>query len=215
METDGNKEKAGKTKKRFWLDWEPMEKFNFTIAVFTVVYSLVSIGLYRIAKNSLVVSQRAFVFAKSANVFNSAHVQTTVVRPPNAPAQVVVTFRNSGQTVAKNSTSHIEFVFGSGIPSGFDFPYQNEPSKPVLIAPQSETSITKAISLEQLAEVESGKTLMFVYGENSYQDVFGDWHRTEYCFQYYGYSLKPTGEIEEYLFYTGPMHNCSDADCKG
>jgi hypothetical protein len=211
---EGHRPQTEKPKKRFWRDWEPMEKFTFVIAVFSVIYSIVTFGLYTIAKNTLVVSQRAFIYAKQANVLNSPHVKTSVIRPPNTPIEVDVTFKNSGQTVANKQRASINFLLNKeGIPSDFDYPVSSE-SQPILVPPQTETHLFTNISEKDLSDVEKGKMLLFVYGDVSYEDVFGTRHKTEYCFQYLGYSLQPGGELEEYIFYNGPTHNCADDDCK-
>lgn len=189
-----------------------MEKFTFVIALFTVIYSVVTIGLYLIAKNTLVVSQRAFVYAEKANILGSQTIGG-ISRPPNAPILLDIAFKNSGSTVATNSTATIGYLLNrDGIPLGFGWPIKTT-TQPVLLAPQQETHITLPISETDLNDIKIGKTNLFVYGQESYQDVFGTWHKTEYCFQYFGYSLKATGELEEYIFWTGPQHNCADDDC--
>lgn len=212
--TEGHRSDAKNPKKRFWRDWEPMEKFTFVIAAFTIVYSVLTGGLLLVTRNQLVVSQRAFVFASKADIFNSPHVKTSIVRPPNTPINVIVKFKNSGQTVAIKTSTTIEFLFDkAGIPSGFAFPVPHG-SQPVLVAPQGEATVMKTISEQQLSDVEAGKLAFFVYGDVSYEDVFGAKHKTEYCFQFLGYSLKPEGSLDEYLFWTGPLHNCYDDNCQ-
>jgi len=191
-----------------------MEKFTFVIAVFTVIYSVVTIGLYRIAKNTLTVSQRAFIYAERADIFNSPRVKTSVTRPPGTPTQIDIAFKNSGQTVASNEVVTINILANKlGIPSDFTYPVDNG-SKPTLLAPQAEGHMSKTIGAQDLADAESGKTLLFVYGDISYDDVFGEKHRTEYCFQFYGYTTTPDGNLGNYIFYSGPTHNCADDGCK-
>jgi hypothetical protein len=213
---EGHQQQAERRKKRFWIDWEPIEKYTWVIAIFTVIYSAVTAGLYFTAKDTLVVSQRAFVFAKQANVLNSSHVQSSVVRPPNTPALLIVIFRNSGQTVATNSISTMGYLLSStdtGIPSGFSYPITIK-TQPVLVAPQSEMNISEVIPASDLTDVEAGKKLLFIYGDITYEDVFGMKHTTEFCFQYFGISFKPDGTVEEYIFYNGPTHNCADDSCE-
>lgn len=204
---------TNKSNKRFWRDWEPMEKFTFVIALFTIVYSVVAIGQYFITKNTLVVSQRAFVYAKHANIVGGEPADPL---PPNTSRKVDVTFGNSGQTWARNETATINFYFSKdGIPTDFTYPEDN-PSQPVLIAPQAEVHLFKTIPESDFLDI-TGKSLklLFVYGTVSYQDVFGDHRQTRYLFQYAGYELNPTtGKIVQYIFYQGPTHNCADNDCK-
>jgi len=160
-----------------------------------------------------VVSQRAFVYAKQADILGT-QVSGGISRPPNAPILITVTFRNSGQTVARNAITSINsFLNKDGIPYGFAYPVGSQ-SRPAPIAPQSETKISKPISGNDLSDAESGKTLLFIYGEVSYDDVFGVRHKSEYCFQYFGYSTTPSGELNEFIFFTVPLHNCNDQDCR-
>jgi hypothetical protein len=72
----------------------------------------------------------------------------------------------------------------------------------------------KGISLANLTDVEGGTSNLFVYGDGMYQDVFDDWHKIEYCFQFAGSVVHKDG-TKEYMFFQGPMHNCADDDCKG
>lgn len=208
MEKDGDTQK---TEKRFWIDYEAIEKFNFVIAVFAAVSSIATIGLYWIAKNTLDVSQRAFVFAAKADIVGDAP-DLKIALPPHAQIGISVTFKNSGQTVSKHQTTTIGIFLNpsGGIPDGFSYP-TNAPSQPILLAPQTETHLFQSISASQLADIKAGKELLFVYGTISYIDVFGNKHRTDYCFQYLGYSLKPNGELEEYLFFNGPAHKITQA----
>jgi len=213
MDKEGSTGKTEQTKKHFWRDYDPITKFNFIIALFAIISSVATIGLYCIAKDTLIVSQRAFVYAEKANILGEAP-DLKISRPANAKIGIDVVFKNSGQTLSKNQRSTMGTYFTTtGIPDDFKYPIELN-SRPILLAPQAETQLLRPISETELANVKSGKQLLFVYGDVTYEDVFGKSHKTEYCFQLFGYSLKPTGELEEYIFYTGPTHNCADEDCK-
>ena len=212
MEEHGNEAPANKAKKRFWTGYDSTEKFNFFVGLFIVFSSIATGGLYVITKRTLVVSQQAYVFAKTANVISAPLGQQ--VPPANAPPQVDITFRNSGQTVARQFKGTINFYFAKdGIPADFLFP-ENNLSQPSLVGPQSETHLTKILESNVLAKVRSRELLFFVYGSFTYKDVFGNEHRSEHCFQYFGAEVNPSGEIVQYLFWNGPVHNCDEDDCK-
>jgi hypothetical protein len=166
----------------------------------------------RIEKNALIVSQRAYVYAKNANIITG---DNNPMRPPNNPVQVNVNFDNSGQTWARNYGGTIDFYLSTdgGIPTDFTYPTSNL-TQPVLLAPKVESQLFKELTPGQFSDIRTGKKALFVYGTTKYQDVFGEWHRTEYCFQYAGIDYKPDGTIEQYLFWKGPTHNCADDDCK-
>jgi hypothetical protein len=153
-----------KSEKRFWRGWEPMEKFTFVIAVFTVIYSIVTVGMYKTAKDTLTVSQRAFVYAETAEIVNSSHTRVDGLQPSqNSKTSVYVTFKNSGQTPAISTSATISVLFEPGIPKDFGFP-EPQGTQSTLVAPQSETHDLEVIPDDKLADVESGKTNMFVYG---------------------------------------------------
>ena len=203
------------TKKRFWSDWVPLEKLAALTLIFTVIYSIVTAGLYLVARDSLRIGQRAFVYAEAANILNSPKAKTVTPRPSNAPITLDVTFRNSGQTVARKVITTVDYLVNKdGIPVGFDYPVRTTTAlHPTLIPPQTDVHLSENILESDLSDVENQKTFLFVYGEISYVDVFGTSHRTKYCFQYFGYKLNPVGELENYIFFTGPRHNCTDEDC--
>jgi len=55
---------------------------------------------------------------------------------------------------------------------------------------------------------------MVVYGSIDYEDIFDDWHRTDFCFDYRGYLMKPDNSgIEKLIWSACPKHNCYDKDC--
>jgi hypothetical protein len=173
-----NKEgETGKTripKKRFWRDWEPMEKFTYVIAIFTVAYSVISLGMYLIAKETMVVSQRAFVYTETVDIANSPHVKIAGLEGrPNSPISAVVTFKNSGQTPATDVSSTISVLFQLGIPKDFGFP-EPQGTESTFVAPQTESHDLEIIPADKLSDAEGGKTNLFVYGTISYKDVFGN-----------------------------------------
>jgi len=55
IKTDERQTKQPNTKRRFWIDYEPTEKFNLLIAVGTTLYFGVTVLIYLTAKQELVV----------------------------------------------------------------------------------------------------------------------------------------------------------------
>jgi hypothetical protein len=185
---------------------------NGVIAIFTIVIAAVAFvqALIYIAQlDNMKTSQRAYAYAKSANIFGAEPF------PPGAQRQVDVTFGNSGQTWAKEVSTSSNFYFDKdGLPPSFVCPMQ-EHSPYILLAPQGETHLLKPLSEEQYSSIVNRKFRFFVCGEILYRDVFGASHRTEYLYQLGGMDVDPpTGKIKQYLFWQGPGHNCADDDCK-
>ena len=53
MNGEGNEAETQDAKKHFWKDYEPIEKMSFVLAAFTVVYSVITLGLLVIAKSQV------------------------------------------------------------------------------------------------------------------------------------------------------------------
>lgn len=190
--------------------------------IIAVIYLLQLVSMQTsvtIQRKTMVVSQRAYVYAKHANIITGAGnalLRPPAVRQANEPITVDVTFSDSGQTWARNENGSVDFYFSaSGIPDDFAYPETNH-SQPVLIAPQSESHLLKSLSETDFKDVtvQPVKKKLFVYGTVRYQDIFGEWHKTEYCFQLAGVDYNPDGTVNQYLFWQGPTHNCADEDCK-
>jgi hypothetical protein len=188
---------------------------NGVIAIFTIVIAGIAIlqtFIYVAQLDGTKISQRAFMFAKQVLVVGGEPDKPV---PAGALRQVDVTFANSGQTWARDSSASINFyISDAGIPDDFAYPEDNH-SQPVLVAPQGDTHAMKGIPEEKFSDIIAGKLMLFVYGDISYRDVFGELHRTEYMFQYAGYGASPeNGKIVQVLFWQGPTHNCADGDCQ-
>ena len=209
-----NEAPADKPKKHFWSDWEPIAWFNFVIAVFAVVSALVSIGSLFVAKSTLTISQRAFVIAEDVAV-NVGPPPEASTPPAKEPIVTInVNFKNTGQTWARNVTTSLNCYFVSGetrLPANFTWPVQGR-TRPTLLPPQHLTVGAEPISQSQLDTVTSRKQTLLVYGDVTYQDIFGKWYKTEYCFQFYNAVGKSHGTVAFQFFYC-PTHNCADEDC--
>jgi len=191
-----------------------IESANGVIAIFTIIIAGIAIlqsFIYSAQLSGAKIGQRAYGYAKTANIIAG---QPSQPLPQGAQRQVEVTFGNSGQTWARNVSTSVNFHLSSqGIPQDFAYPMEDH-SPPVLLPPQGETELLKALSEDQFSDVTHGKLMLFVYGEITYQDVFGDHHRTEYMFQLGGMVKDSnTGQIKTYMFWQGPTHNCADDDC--
>ena len=197
-------------KKKFWRDWEPIEKFTFVIAISTVIYTVVSVFLYLTAAQTLKVSQRAFVYAEDP-VLGGIHKPLVET---GQPAWFGINILNSGETPARKTRFEANLCAASGT-VGPDFNWAPFPSDdtPSLIAPKRGNQIGLEMPEPALLSVEAGKLHLLVYGTITYQDVFKEAHRTDFCFDYRGYTLNASGEIEHMIWAVCGAHECHDEDC--
>lgn len=177
--------------RRFWLNYEPIEKFTLFLVCFTAIYS---IGfLYE-----LYLSNRAYVYVSP---FYVEGIEA------NSKPKIKLSINNAGRTPAHSARIYtsIEFVkypidknatFAS-IPKDMAAPPQTTifPSTPVgapVIAPKAllDSSI-KLIKQDNVARIA-------VWGTIIYWDVFHFQHHTNFCFLY----SENGGEVE-YC----PVHN--------
>ena len=206
--------KAEKGPKRFWRDYEPIEKFNATIAIFTVVYSLVTVALYHVARETMTVSQRAFVFCKEALIVGDGNKPGEV--SPDRPALLIVTTPNSGDTPARQVVTSLNFCARPGpLPENFSYPSPaGEPDVgPGLVAPKTQSQTGTILPASTLRDIETARRKLFVYGDIKYLDIFNVWHKTEFCLVYGGMVLKDDGTIDRHYFNSCAEHNCDDEDC--
>ena len=98
---------------------------------------------------------------------------------------VDVLVRNSGKTFAKKVTirTHIRAV-----PKGSEPDFKGEnmtPASVALLPPSGEyisaTTSDQALSQGSIDQVKSGDTVVFVFGEITYDDIFGCPHWTKFC----------------------------------
>jgi hypothetical protein len=124
--------------KRFWKDYEPIEKFNFVIALFTIAYAVTTVGLFCLTRETLQVEQRAFVYVKDKKL-----IRIDPAHPPplGTTGGISIDFDNSGATPARNVKHWVTACIKRGkLPNDFSFP-EVPPSNEMtyLIPPRSES----------------------------------------------------------------------------
>ena len=114
------------SKKRFWVDYEPIEKFNLLIAVSTTLYLVVTVLIYITAKQQLQISQRAFIYVDDPFLIGDGGMPGV---PSGKPAFLVANLHNSGDTPARRVTVDINYCVNDGaVPSNFAFTAFNSAS---------------------------------------------------------------------------------------
>jgi hypothetical protein len=212
-------------KKNSWRRLQPTEKTNIVIAaftgfitVFTIIYALVTIGLYHVSQKGLIISQQAFVYAESPVIFGGGNKPGPP--DPNIPVSIIVPLRNSGQTPARKmfSLANYAVVKENVLPKDFTYPIDKEKfvrqNRYAFVAPKGTAEITIPLPTDTWASIKATENNLFVYGVVTYQDVFNNSHKSLFCWKYIGYVSKiETNEIGTYLFANCPSHNCYDNDC--
>lgn len=201
--------------KRFWRDWEPIEKFTLIIAIFTIIYSLITYCIYDISKKNMIIGQRAFITTQKVVIRGASGIKFGV-KPIGKP-QVIVHYENSGQTPARKVIADFFYYrIRSREPEEFDFqriPDSKVISEGALVGPKDDYWFSHDIPPDNLIDIQNKKTL-FVYGQISYFDIFKTRHITRFCFKSYRYTLNAVdGTIIDYIFHRCEKHNCDDEYC--
>ena len=80
---------------RFWGGWSVGERFNFLLLIFTAIYAATSIFQYRLARQSLRVTERAYI-----------EIHNVALEPAVASVgqiTMVIQVTNTGRTPARSS----------------------------------------------------------------------------------------------------------------
>ena len=156
IKTDERQTKQPNTKRRFWIDYEPTEKFNLLIAVGTTLYFGVTVLIYLTAKQELKVSQRAFVHAGDPFLVGDGGLPGV---PSGKPAFLVIDLNNSGNTLARKTSINTNYcaIVQKFIPGNFGFP-PTPGSQPTLgLAPKTSGQTSFPVPESVLADVEANK----------------------------------------------------------
>lgn len=172
----------------FWKDWSTIERFNCLLLVFTGVYALISILQYRLTRQAIHVTERAYL-----------QVHAIALEPAVAsvgPIRVTILVKNTGRTPATITDVNIVPSYVTGpdftlpkIPS-YAEKGSNLAALGLLPAGETDTDTSAAIGLNgqrygfdkgQVKDIETGKSRFFVYGYVRYQDAFAHNHATGFC----------------------------------
>lgn len=199
-----------KPKKRLWRDYEPIERFNLIIAIFTVIYSLIE------SRRSLTFSRQALEYAQQAFVYMK-EIQLAGGGSPQGSAQwmVVGAFANSGLTQGRKTNIWIEQkILPKGQSLSKDFPYPlDSPQAVSIVAPKSSGTVLQTIPSNVSQSVVDFDVRFFVYGTIRYCDIFNVPHITDFCDFLNIRDTNP--QTKKQLFDLSPCseHNCADSDC--
>jgi len=204
--------KEATPKKRFWRDYEPTERFNCIIAASTTVYMVTTLFMYVTAKQELKVSHRAFIYAEDPFLIGDGGIPGV---PDKRPAFLTINLHNSGDTPARKALVDTNYCVTSGVmPNNFSFPTSLNKQPQLLLPPKEYGQTSFQLPNSILADIEKEAKKLTVYGTVSYEDVFDEWHRTDFCVEYRGFVMKPDNtSVEKLVWSACPIHNCHDGDC--
>ena len=214
--TTDNEPSSKQEQIRKWCEkWKPVIEIGGILIL--VIYTGLTYLSWRavkesngIALNSLRVSQRAFVYAEDPILGGSGRKPLT---PIGHSAYLAMNIINSGETPARKTKVRSNFCATNGL-IGFDFNWATSEANPpeMLLTPKRGGQIGLEIQEPTLIDVEAGKLHLLVFGTINYWDIFDKGHRTDFCFDYRGYTLNAHGEIEKLIWAVCP-HICHDEDC--
>jgi hypothetical protein len=200
-------------------------------AAFTIILGLFTISLskstriaanaagrsVKVAEDSLVKLERAFVFSDSFEISN--------IRDPTTDRtlawQFQMKWQNTGSTPARHVLLHTSWEnFPGDIPGDFDFPdHGNIIPAPSYIPPHSHIlSVPAGIDVSVIYGVSQGHFRLFFWGWATYDDIFENTphHLTRFCWELVQVSRDPylpDGQNTRFRFDVHPRWNCIDEDC--
>ena len=190
MDTVGHEAKTQNTKQRFWRDWPPMEKMTLVLAVFAVIYSLVTLGLYSIASRQLDgmrKDQRPWI-----RIWTQVGVQQTPGTPQGlmpdktTPLAVQLNILNAGKFPAKYVKGEI---FIESVKNGGEPQLKRSPSFALasfttgIIFPNVPQQYPRPYTLLQAdwEDYKEGGSFLVIYSHTAYKDSFQTEHWADTC----------------------------------
>jgi hypothetical protein len=178
MDTQGNHANTQQANKRFWRDYVPIEKMTFVMAIFSFLYSMVTIGLFIISYGEL------DGLKKDQRPWISVLSQTKLPDKGNNLA-VSFFFVTTGKSPAKSvqATFYVEGVKNGESPQLLATNQAGSFTTGILFpntAPQI-APISYDLLGSQLEDFKEGRIFLTIYGHVSYTDIFHTQHWTNFC----------------------------------
>lgn len=170
------------TKKRFWRDWEPIAKMTFVMALFTVIYSLITAGLYCIANRQLdgmKKDQRPWI-----RLWSEVSVSGKTMPVKTSPITITLHVLNVGKTPAKSFSADI---FVEPVKNGTE-PRMNKSPRLVNLATgvvfpnvPTEFPVNYTLLQSEWEDYKEGRAFLIIYSHIVYKDLFQKDHWTDSC----------------------------------
>jgi len=175
-----------KSEIRFWHDWDWLTKSTFLLMIFTMVYCIITAGLFLITRTNYLTGQRAYVGITNDNVIIVGNDSVTYN----------ITIKNHGITPANNVNTYISSYGGTEKKGSYSPPYPPCPDmkdlKSNLIIPPKGSGSTFTIfpnqQTNQFIDIPksaylkalNGDMIIYFYGNITYNDVFNIKHTTTF-----------------------------------
>jgi hypothetical protein len=192
-----------------------------TVTIATLVFVLVGTGIayktYEVAADTAKKQLRSYVGVDKVSVqFPSLKVQN--YNPTNIKAGdvetdfIVFALKNAGSTPALHVKTYASWVcqpFPAALPADFSFPDKssNFPQGVSLITsdtpllPQSSLQTSVAVhDIRPFVGAIQKKNALYLYGHVDYEDIYGEKHKTNFCYAY-----QPYGTLHQFNSYSS--HN--------
>jgi hypothetical protein len=218
--------------------------FSGIVAAFTVALVVTSIFQYdaarkaarramqanQIASRALMDVQRASISETNIEVLGGKGPAAQVLQGVGigtfqgignanlAEGVILVQFQNSGSTPGVKVVENANFCISkSDMVPDFSFRDLSDINRHnrTYVAPKATFVSFTPITSNQVEEILTLKTPLFVWGWITYDDVFGNHHRSEYCARYQGVWKAPDNSFTWVADQCTPSnpHSCTDKNC--
>jgi hypothetical protein len=191
-----------------WLDELTIQRIALGVAAFLLAVTSYQACLTRTALHD---SERAFVYMKDPFIVGDGIKDHSSL---GRKAFLVIDLPNSADTPARKVVVNTNYcATTSGLPDDFSYPPGTD-EPPMMLPPKASGQTSFPVTEDLLLDIENSRKYLFVYGAVSYEDIFDEWHVTEFCSQYRGYVLNTDGTLDKFIFAACKKHNCHDGDCQ-
>jgi hypothetical protein len=194
MDTKDPNENTQLSKRKFWRGYEPIEKMTFVMALFAVLYSLITLGLYYISSQALQETQSTnrpyiftvpkFGFAQMPTVDNLRELPVTVYAWNVGVSPALKTVLSEPIVGLNTDASIVEHMRGCSVTypeaEGAPIPPSQSFSNASGI---TSLTVTRTLSDDERKDVAINKTkLLVIFGGVKYSSVRGGAYETIYCY---------------------------------
>jgi hypothetical protein len=184
-----------------------------------IYYTAISYSLYSVTRESLVDVQRAFISETDIEVFRGVANLQGIGNGNLAQGAVVVRFENAGSSPGINVVENMNACVANPdiLPSNFSYRDLSDINlhHHAYIAPKTNFISYNPLTSQQAAEVIGIQSALYVWGWITYDDIFGQHHRSEYCGKYQGFMTMPNNKLTWIADQCNPKnpHSCTDKNC--
>ena len=169
---------------------------NPILAISTILLAIIAACALRDAKDTTIVSQRAYVYVFPETVYNLGSTN-------KLEARFVVS--NSGKSFAKNVVRYAQIKISEPLRLDEIANLGNGELEPGIMTlgpdPRASIEMNRRMPNEvgDADDVTAGRKRIYVFGRVDYKDIWGNLLSTNFCFMYYGEKLPDSPTNASYL----------------